>query len=526
MPQRPALRKLTLSLLKEGAPRTQALRDVDAVTSHIVPALSASTPSLFIASTSPHPPPWKALLDPHVTGGLADLYTASSSAVLLFESSERVFAVTFGQGRHLLDSNVFEPDFGLKVVLNTVAPDQLKSVDAKTIDETPMHTRRDVSRDSSFSAFGLDMTRDLLRAVTGTPRDETLAHRLTGSDALGLHTRIQVPDLPALASRLLDAYRSDNYREHFDFVDFLRPEKSVERLGELEDRLVTALKDRAITDLHLAAPEPLDWLDIDGFRFSTQPKNSELDSDPRISVYLNSRATKEVTPDLLRYDRLQAIRATDGLPQASWPVLRCIVYETELDGQLYALSGGEWFRINRDFKDRVYDAVGKLGRLEGLPDADAGTSEDAYNVKAATALGALCLDKKLVYEDGPDKMEICDILTRGGGLIHVKHRGSSSTLSHLFAQGVNSAERLLQDGDFRQNARAVAASTNVEFSEVLPAARPDPGSHEIGFVVITRSDRATPLTLPFFSLVSLRAAASRLQGYGFRVAVAAVKETS
>ena len=125
---------------------------------------------------------------------------------------------------------------------------------------------------------------------------------------------------------------------------------------------------------------------------------------------------------------------------------------------------------------------------------------------------------------GPDKMEICDILTQDGGLIHVKHRGSSSTLSHLFTQGVNSAERLLLDQDFRTRAREVARGEDPTYGDVLPEGRPEPGDHEISFVVITRSTRNTPLTLPFFSVVSLRAAAVRLIGYGFPVPVAAVQE--
>jgi Family of unknown function (DUF6119) len=109
---------------------------------------------------------------PHTGADLGGLLTASSSAVLLIEAAQRHFAVTFGQGRHLLDPEAYEQDFGLKVVLNTVARDQLKSVDAKTIEETTLHTRRDVSRDSSFAAFGLDVSRDLLRAVTGTPQEK------------------------------------------------------------------------------------------------------------------------------------------------------------------------------------------------------------------------------------------------------------------------------------------------------------------------------------------------------------------
>jgi uncharacterized protein (TIGR04141 family) len=504
--------------------RDDALRDVGALAPHVVPALSAETPSLFVSSTPPHPPTWLWFLNPHVTGDLTGLYAASSSAVLFVEASGRVFAVTFGQGRHLLNGEAFESDFGLKVVLNTVAPDQLKSVDAKTIDETTMHTRRDVSRDSSFSAFGLDVSRDLLRAVTGTPQDETLGPRLTGSDALGLHTHVRVPKLSELATRLLQAYESNAYKTHFDFIDYLRPEKSAERIRELEQHLVDTLRQGEIQDVHLAAPEPLDWLDIDGFRFSTQPAEKANDNDPRITEYLATREGEDITLKTLRDDRMLAMRASDGQAQGDWQVLRCIVYQAELEGQLYVLSAGDWFRVNLNFKERVYEDVGKLTLLDGLPDADSGTDEDAYNHKAAAALDALCLDKKLVYDDGPDKMEICDILTRGGGLIHVKQRGSSSTLSHLFSQGLNSAERLLQDADFRSKARAVVAAENPEFTDVLPADRANPESHEVTFVVITRSKRDTPLTLPFFSVVSLRAAASRLRGFGFPVSIAAVRE--
>lgn len=524
MPRPPRQQKLTVALLKEDMTTNDVLRDPNAVVPHVVPSL-AEAPSLFVQSTSPHPPPWQRFLDQHVDGGLTGLLAASSSAVLLIEASARLFAVTFGHGRHLLNGEAFEHDFGLKVVLNTVAPDQLKSIDSKTIDETTMHTRRDVSRDSTLSAFGLDVSRDLLRAVTGTPQDETLGPRLTGSDALGLQTRLQVPELEGLLTRLLQAYKDDAYKANgFDFIDFLRPEKGPGRLRELEARLIAALADGEITDVHLAAPEPLDWLDIEGFRFSSQGPDEAPHRDPRVTSYLASREGEEITIELLKLDRMEAIRATDSQPQATWTILRCIVYQTEHEGQLYVLSAGDWFRVNLSFKERVYEDVRALRVLTGLPAADAGTDEDAYNHKAATAMDALCLDKKLVYDSGPDRMEICDILTREGGLIHVKHRGSSSTLSHLFAQGVNSAERLLQDDDFRTKARSVVVSENPEFGDVLSEDRPSAEAHEVSFVVITRSARDTPLTLPFFSVVSLRAAASRLQGFGFKVSVAAVRE--
>jgi uncharacterized protein (TIGR04141 family) len=522
MARSPRLRRLTFSLLKAGLERETALRARDAVTAFVVPVIDPDRESLFVAATEPHPPWWEGFLDPHVAGQLDALFTASSSAVLLLETSGRLLAVTFGQGRHLLDADAVVQDFGLKVVLNSARADQLKSVDAKTIDETTLHTRRDVSRDSSFSAFGLDPTRDLLRAVTGTPPDESLARRLTGSDALALNTRAQVPELIALAERLLEQYGSDAYKESFDFIDYLRPEKRAGRLRELEQRLVDALNVWEIDDVHLACPEPMDWLEVGGFRY-TADTDAELDADPRISAYLELH-DNDVNLAKLKADRLYAIREADGQPLRIWPVHRCLVYETEIDGELYVLSAGEWFRVSLDFKDKVYAYAESLPETGlALPDADPGTDEDAYNRKASEALDGVLLDKQFVFE-GPDKMEICDVLTRDHVLLHVKQRGSSSTLSHLFAQGLNCAIRLLEDPDFRSKARAVVERVDATFADALPDMQPEPGDFEVAFVVLTRSDRETPLTLPFFSVVSLRSAAMRLRALGYRVSAKAVRE--
>jgi uncharacterized protein (TIGR04141 family) len=508
---------------QDGITREDVFRDTASPTGHQVAALNAGTDSLFVDAIPPHPPRWLGYFAPYTTASLEGLFAASASAVLLVEASDRFFAITFGQGRHLLDQDNVEEDFGLRVVLNTVAPDQLKSVDAKTIDETTVHTRRDVSRNSAFSAFGLDPSRDLLRALTGTPQDTTLAERLTGADALGVQTRAKVPELTALAERLLTAFEADDYKEHFDFIDHLRPEKNTARIAQLEQELVDALATRDIDDVHLAAPETLDWIDVAGFRLSTG--DGEVTSDPSISGYLDSHPGGGIDIKILKADRLEAVRASDDQTMASWPIYRCIVYQVEFDGSLYVLSAGQWFRVDLDYKTKVYADVEALERLDGLPNADPGTDEAAYNRKAAEAIGGLCLDRKFVFDGGPDKIEICDILKGDGTLIHVKPRGSSSTLSHLFMQGLNSAERLLLDQDFRSAARAITTQENAAFANVLPEGRPQAPDHQIAFVVITRSKRATPLTLPFFSVVSLRAAARQLDGFGFRVAVAAVYES-
>jgi uncharacterized protein (TIGR04141 family) len=63
-------------------------------------------------------------LEPNVDQDLESLLSASAAAALVMRGGDRTFALTFGQGRHLLDAEAVIHDFGLKVVLNTVAYDQ------------------------------------------------------------------------------------------------------------------------------------------------------------------------------------------------------------------------------------------------------------------------------------------------------------------------------------------------------------------------------------------------------------------
>ncbi|WP_168409232.1 TIGR04141 family sporadically distributed protein, partial [Erwinia amylovora] len=81
-------------------------------------------------------------------------------------------AITFGYGRSLLEQSYFVSDFGIKSALNMLKPDSLRSVDTFTIDDSPVQKKTQASLDTEISMFGVDISKDILRAVTGSPLDE------------------------------------------------------------------------------------------------------------------------------------------------------------------------------------------------------------------------------------------------------------------------------------------------------------------------------------------------------------------
>ena len=98
-------------------------------------------------------------------------------------------------------------------------------------------------------------------------------------------------------------------------------------------------------------------------------------------------------------------------------------------------------------------------------------------------------------------------------MIHVKHYSQAAPLSHLFAQGLVSGELFQSDKNFRR-----------KLNDKLPEGRKlanlsdRPADKEYGVVFAIISDRPGPLHIPFFSRLTLRHAAKRLELYGFRVA--------
>ncbi len=121
------------------------------------------------------------------------------------------------------------------------------------------------------------------------------------------------------------------------------------------------------------------------------------------------------------------------------------MFETELDGHLYLLSEGEWFVVEHDFAAEVTAGVASIPAIDlHLPTSRRGEQESVYNTRAADECGLALLDRK-TFKFGGSPIEVGDLVSPAGHLIHVKRKTQSSTLSHLFAQGRVSAEALKVD---------------------------------------------------------------------------------
>jgi uncharacterized protein (TIGR04141 family) len=191
---------------------------------------------------------------------------------------------------------------------------------------------------------------------------------------------------------------------------------------------------------------------------------------------------------------------------------------------MYILDEGEFFEVRADYLQSLDAFIMDIPASGiSLPNTTPTTSEGVYNIgAAATSTQLLLLDKKLVrVSTRTTPIEICDLLSADGHLIHVKRHFGSSDLSHLFSQGLVSAELLQSSPEFRKSAIDIIrgeAGSSSSF-EIIDEDGLIPPDFEVVFAVAERWRGRTPAqALPFFSKINLREVTANLKARGFRVA--------
>lgn len=524
------IQKLSIRLLKDGVEPADALRD--GVDLEDWPKIEGA--KIALDTMGGNPPKWSSFL-----GLSADekkkVWNNTAFGLVFLQTSGRWFAVSFGMGHVKLDPSKFEQDFGLRVVLNSVDEEQLKSADVRTPDENTLSRRSQTSRGSDQTAFAIDVERDIIRGLAGTPKDKDFATRVAGSDALSMDRRLKVADLPKACDDALSVYAKDDYKNHFGWVDQIKHVREADLLEKLDAAAAAKLEiviGGADPDgLHLAFPiiyDPEKGASIRYKGFRSKLVFPDLDLSGYLGALQEQGVTSFTADDLSKH----AVHEVDDEGKdcgKSWKIGECLVLEAEVDGHTYVLSGGRWYQVAQDYAQELVKFFDELPREE-LPDALPDENEEKYNRRLKKDVPELlCLDRKLIKPTGwTTTVEACDFLDKDSRIIHVKDKTSSSRLSHLFNQGTVSGRILIVDGAARDLVRGKIGEVEAEtaqanFIDVIPSAADNFQSRDYTIVYAVIGTGDVP-KLPFFSLVTLRQAVRDLKALGYQAAFSWIKK--
>lgn len=448
------------------------------------------------------------------------LRSSSASAVLIVpteideEKSIRCFAISFGFGRNLLDMNCIEERFGLKVALSLAEDNSLRKIKRSTVAGSALKGEEQMPIKSSISDFPMDIQRDLLEGVTVSVSHEDLIEgNITGADALSISTEAEISSIKDLLKELYRIYLSNHYKKGFPWVDRINNVKSETLINRLNKEAVQLINEGS-SNIWMAVPEVINWEDVDGFKIPGQG----IKDDILIQDVIDSLKEPLTEYKQLQSRYIQIISAENGKATRKWSADKCLFGEVPLDDEQYCINGGKWYRVDNDFVQQINQAYDDFPISKIIfPKCGKGEKEKEYNLRFANTnrqTFALMDAKNISYGGGRSREELCDILVSDGTFIHIKHYRGSSVLSHLFNQGLVSADLVKSEKLFREEAQRVLNKSNPEFNFIIT----EDSISEVAFGIISKYAEERP-NIPFFSKITINHVRRRLERYGIRVSI-------
>jgi len=525
------VQRLTIFLLQPISEPIDAIAEGKSPQAVPLDAANGVSGTLYYLSKPPRPPAWISYVK-EVAPSFPDLMSSSASGVMIVEAHGRHFALTFGYGRGLLDISKIERQFGLRVALNRIDPQQLRSMDTKTFEDLVVTRTLQASKSTDLPTFGIDISKDILRAVTGEPRDTSLSKRLSGADALVLGTIRKASEISKVLGELLEAFDEDTYKENFGWIDHLSLVTDVAMIATLDGLLAQQLAAGDTSATHMAMPEPIGWEDIESFKItSSQTVFPDLDLDEYLQSLEDRRSS--ITVSILKGRRVSLKFLRSNEHDGRWTLYNCLISEQRVSDKLYVLIEGRWLAVSQTLAEEVDTYAAALPESTvTLVRSNAGETEPVYNKRMESEAPAemLCLDAKIKTPGGATSgIELCDILSSGGEFVHIKRKSRSSTLSHLFAQGLVSATTFVSDGVYRDAVRAQIESSvdpaeRDKWLSLIPSGTEtvDRSMYTVSYGVIAKSTKPGVDWLPFFSKLNLMQQGKQIQSLGFRLSISRI----
>lgn len=464
----------------------------------------------------------------------------SISALLVVSHQSRQFAVAFGHGRHMIDPRLVEDRFGIKVVLNSVSPDRIASIDKQTFDESPRISRTQTIKASSVSDYMINADQDLLRGLVGFTKpdySDVFGAVIAGIDSFRASVPADLTELKAFLATALDrstskdylAKGADGHSSEFAWVENLLPVKDKDVIDALERELWNSLKSQDKKNMWLAIPDIINWNSVSGFSYKPDPDDSEVQESLHLDKFLETLRS-DATLETIKRREIYLMRS-DGRPPERFMAFKCIYAELKHKAKLFILHAGNWFGVDSNFQgviEKYYGGISKKSFSPPFVEYDhAGEGDYNESVCKSAATTHAMLDRQLIRFGGShDKIEVCDIYRkreRGkrGEFIHVKRGRGSATLSHLFAQGLVASVLMVREREFVKD---VNKQLKKQGFSPLPEIFEAKGN-DVVYAIID-GDKGSTLDIPFFSKVTLQSCGKTITSYGYGLKILHIPESA
>jgi len=506
------IRSFSIYLLKENFDPTNSLKVDHSL--ELIQEENTNLPEdaiMYIADRPSNVPWWKSYWNID-----KNLIQTQKGALVFLKIEENWIVLTFGSTYHQLNDEAFEYDFGIITTLNALDPKKIKSTDILQ-PENAKRQRVQSPTASALNFFQLNSDETILKKMTGAVKREyaDLFKNITGGNSLRVSSNLQADEISELCGDLIEIYRKEDYKTSFPELQNIVPVKDPIVLLQLKNKLIEAFnQDPAPVELVLAIPEIFDYSTDYKVKYSGEGRSNLEFSDVYIKGYREYLLDREITEiestEKFISHKLKIVDDNDSIIK-EYSIYKSFLFDCELNGNVYHLCDGEWYFIETDFIVKLSTELDPffIDTHQFLHQCEE-KREDNYNKSVANAhINVISLDKKSISPHGQYQVEPCDLIYIKDDFLemaHIKISTRSSSLSHLFNQGVNAVE-LLRRNEEAVNKLKELIDDNVEMLPFI-----EQGKYSISYGIITKNDKQRKSkSLPIFSRISLLRTANALK---------------
>lgn len=407
---------------------------------------------------------------------------------------------------HQLKDNSYEYDFGLRATLNAIDPAKIKSTDVLQ-PENAKRQRIQSPTASNLNFFDIRYDESIIKKLTGAVKEEYnfLFKNVTGASSLRISSKLTADQITNLCRMLVEIYGKDDYIKIFPDIRNIEPVKDPDKIAMLNNKLLEAFSNAPV-DLVLTIPEIIDYSEIFKIKYSGAGRSRLEYNDVFISGYREYLQERNVTQvhDVTQFHKHSMLVIDEnGDTLRQYNIYKSFLFDCEVNGEVFHLCEGEWYFIETNFIQKLESSLNSyfVDNHNFLHPCNE-KREDSYNdsVKAANA-NVFCLDKRSISPAGERQVEPCDLISVINDkihLIHVKVSTRSSSLSHLFNQGLNSIELLRMEPESREKLKELVENDSA-ICELI-----NKDQFHVTYGIITKKEaNKRSKNLPIFSRISL-----------------------
>jgi uncharacterized protein (TIGR04141 family) len=90
------------------------------------------------------------------------------------------------------------------------------------MEEMPVRSQIQASKATDISSFSIDVYTDYMRGIVGASKTEVLGNIIAGKDEFKFSLKLDIKDLEDKCKMILKRFKSDKYKENYDWYDHLK----------------------------------------------------------------------------------------------------------------------------------------------------------------------------------------------------------------------------------------------------------------------------------------------------------------